>query len=452
MFATGGATRWDVQSLPALRPISVIFCFIALFSLRCEHFENNKTLVVGGAAIFTLAGLHLIPLPPIAWQAIPGRQELVEIDNLSGMRSVWRTWSIAPLTGGNAMLSLFSPLAVLLLGIQISREELYRLLPIMIVLGAFSGLIGLVQTVSGVDSRLYLYKITNYGIPVGLFANRNHNAAMLAGVFPMLAVYASHIQGPFKNPTGRNLISAGIAIALLPLILISGSRSGLGAAIIGIGCAILLYKPSAPVINRTPQRRRLTTFAFLTLTGFTLLGISFLTFFFSRAESISRLLRPAGSEVGRMEFWNVAFEAFLKFFPWGSGSGSFVEGYRSLEPDHLLSTSYLNHAHNDWLETSMTLGLPGLVFIAVGLTSFAIRAFRVWKPHERVNRSVHFARLGSALLLMLAIVSVTDYPMRTPIMMCSAVIYLLWFTVTISMGAVSTIGRHEMRQSRRDQK
>src|SRR3546814_18783044 len=54
-----------------------------------------------------------------------------------------------------------------------------------------SGGLGLAQVIGPRDGPLYLYEITNNGSAVGLFANRNHQAALLACLFPMLAVYAS---------------------------------------------------------------------------------------------------------------------------------------------------------------------------------------------------------------------------------------------------------------------
>ena len=38
------------------------------------------------------------------------------------------------------------------------------------------------------------------------------------------------------------------------------------------------------------------------------------------------------------------------YAPWGSGLGTFEQVFKLHEPDALLSPSYLNHAHNDWLE------------------------------------------------------------------------------------------------------
>jgi O-antigen ligase len=429
VFLTGGATRWDAQSLPVLRPLSVAFCAVAMLSLRLEHIRQNKILFVGFASIFALGILHLVPLPPAMWQAMPGRQELAEIDRFSGVGVLWRSLTVTPMNGAHAVLSLFAPLVVLLLGVQLTRDELYRLLPLIIALGCLSGLVGLLQIINGANSALYIYRITNHGLAVGLFANRNHGAVMLACLFPMLAVYASYAPSLAVDQRIRKLLSVGIAMALLPLILISGSRSGMAAAAIGIVGAMLLYTPLAPEVAKAQSKARSINWRFVILVGSALLCIGFLTYFFSRAEAISRLLRPEGAEAGRLEFWAVSLKAFWAYFPWGSGSGSFAEVYQRFEPDRLLSTNYLNRAHNDWLEMAVTFGLPGLALLAMSLIWFAIKTVQVWRFGERQKRSILYARLGSVTLLILVLASATDYPMRTPIIMCCAMIYCLWLTV-----------------------
>ena len=84
--------------------------------------------------IFALALLHLIPLPPALWQSLAGRQDLVTVEKLVGLTNIWRPLTLAPMNGWHALLSLVAPLAVILLGIQLKREDLFRLLSLVIAL------------------------------------------------------------------------------------------------------------------------------------------------------------------------------------------------------------------------------------------------------------------------------------------------------------------------------
>lgn len=427
LFATGGASRADVQSLIILRPVSVIVCALALMTLRREHLAQRKWLLGFFVAVFVLALLHVIPLPPALWQPLAGRQELVDVEKLTGLTDVWRPLTLAPMNGWHALLSLFVPLAVLLMGIQLNRDDLFRLLPLLIALTGISGLLGLLQAIGDPQSALYFYRITNNGSAVGLFANRNHAATLLACLFPMLAVFASTAKGTNDEVRLRQLLAAAIAIVLVPLILVTGSRSGLVSAVIGITGAGLLYRRPTDVrtVRRgTPNRIK----AVPILGGLAVISLGFLTFFFSRAEAIERLFVEASGEDSRTDFWVVSLDLFSKYFPWGSGSASFVEAFQIVEPAYLLDATYLNRAHNDWVEIAVTFGLPGVIGLALAAASFLWRSYNLWRDADAGRRNVAFGRLASVCIAMIAIASVSDYPLRTPIMMGVFAIFALWLT------------------------
>ncbi len=427
LFATGGASRTDVQSLVILRPLSIIACALACVTLRREHFTGHAWLMGSAGVVFSLALLHLIPLPPSAWQALAGRQDLVDVEKLAGLSDIWRPLTLAPMNGWHALLSLFAPLAIILLGIQLNRADLFRLLPAVIALAALSGLLGLLQAVGDPQGPLYLYRITNNGSAVGLFANRNHAATLLACLFPMLAAYAATARGEAGALMMRQLMTAAIAIVLVPLMLVTGSRSGLVSAVIGLGAAALLYRyPSdvRSVWHGKPNRVK----PFPILGGIAVISLGFLTYFLSRAEAIERLFMQASGDDGRTDFWAISIDLFWKYFPFGSGSGSFVEAYQIIEPNRLLDATYLNRAHNDWVETAVTFGLPGVVALALAIIAFGIRSYRLFCSADGSNRSVAFGRLASVMIAMIAIASVSDYPLRTPTMMGLFAICALWLS------------------------
>ena len=427
LFATGGASRIDVQSLVILRPVSVIVCALALLTLKREHLVQRKGVLGTFAVLLALALLHIVPLPPAFWQSLPGRQDLVDVEKLAGLANVWRPLTLAPMNGWHALLSLFVPLAVLLLGIQLNRDDLFRLLPFIIALVGNSGLLGLLQAISDPQSALYFYRITNNGSAVGLFANRNHAATLLACLFPMLAVFASTSKGTNDEVRLRQLVSAAIAIVLIPLILVSGSRSGLLSAVIGMIAAGFLYRRPTDVRTvrkGTPSRIK----AVPILAGLAAVSLGFLTFFFSRAKAIERLFAEAAGEDGRTDFWVVSLDLFWKYFPWGSGSGSFVEAFLIEEPSYLLDATYLNRAHNDWVEIAVTFGLPGLIGLIAAVVVFGWRSYQLWRNVDTVRRHLAFGRLASVCIAIIAIASISDYPLRTPTMMGIFAIFALWFT------------------------
>jgi O-Antigen ligase len=427
LFATGGGSRIDVQSLVILRPLSVVIFAIACITVRREHLTGRKWLLGSISAAILIAILHVIPLPPSVWQALPGRQEILEVDKLAAFSDIWRPLTLTPMNGWHAVGSLFVPLAVILMGIQLSRDDLFRLLPLLIALAALSGLLGLLQAIGDPNGPLYLYRITNNGSAVGLFANRNHAATLLACVFPMLAVLASTATGVADEIRFRQLIAAAIALVLVPLVLVTGSRSGLVTTFIGLaGAAILYRRPTEGRVVRRGSPNRIK--ALPIFGGLVVICLGFLTFFFSRAQAIERLfIEPSGKDA-RTDFWIVSFELFWKYFPWGSGSGSYVEAFQISEPAKLLDATYLNHAHNDWIEISVTFGLIGVAALTVFVIGFIRRSLKLWRNTDSSRKSTAYGRMASVTILIIAIASVSDYPLRTPTMMGVFAIILLWLS------------------------
>jgi O-antigen ligase len=427
VFLTGGASRVDVQSLLILRPVSAILCAVALMFLRREHLAGRGSVLAGLSAMFLLTAVHVLPLPPGLWQSLPGRRELAEIDSMLALDDIWRPLTLAPMNGWHALSSLLAPLAVLLLGIQLSRDDLYRLLPVLIVLGAISGLFGLLQAIGSAESSLYFYRITNNGAAVGLFANRNHAAVLLACLFPILSVFAATSTGTADEQRRRQLVAAALAIFLVPLILVTGSRSGLILAVAALASAAILYRsPTAGRHVRRGDARKMIG-ALPLLAGVAVICLSFVTFFFSRAEAIERLFAEASGEDNRSDFWVVSIDLFWKYFPWGSGAGSFVEAFQIAEPIKLLDSTYLNHAHNDWLEIAVTFGVPGLLLLAIALIFYVRRTFVLWRRRDGKRRSVMFARMAGIAMVIIAAASFADYPLRTPTVMCVFALLTLWF-------------------------
>ena len=115
-----------------------------------------------------------------------------------------------------------------------------------------------------------------------------------------------------------------------------------------------------------------------------------------------------------------------KYFPFGSGFGSFVRVFQIDEPDSVLLPTYVNHAHNDWLELFMTGGVPALLLVGLGVLAYCWRSFRVWIVPRGNADSLRFARLGSVVLLLYGLGSVGDYPLRVPSLMSVAMIAAVW--------------------------
>jgi O-antigen ligase len=419
VFVTGGSARDDVQSLLVLRPLSVLLCGWGLWRLTRDDVASYCWLFLFAGAAFALVAAHLIPLPPSVWTALPGRDFIASADAAAGLGAVWRPLSLVPATTWNALFSLFVPLAALLLTVKLARREQEQLLPLMIGLGILSGMLGLIQISGAPDGSLYLYRVTNEGAAVGLFANRNHASIFLASLIPMLAVFASGGGDP-RMARFRFWMAVLGTVMLIPLLLVTGSRSGLLLGGVALVSALFLFRWPRRQVSAMKQRVRYAA----AVLGIVVLGG--VTMVFARAEAIDRLFASDQTSERRLQIWGPIAEMGWKYFPFGSGFGSFVRVFQIDEPDSVLLPTYVNHAHNDWLELFMTGGVPALLLVGLGVLAYCWRSFRVWIVPRGNADSLRFARLGSVVLLLYGLGSVGDYPLRVPSLMSVAMIAAVW--------------------------
>jgi O-antigen ligase len=426
VFAIGGASRADSIYLLVLRPVAVLVSAGALVALPKGALKPYKFLIGLGCAIAALPMLQLIPLPPGLSHMLPGHGLISDIDKVAGVNA-WRPISMVPTATRNAFFSLSIPLAALLLGVSVTPEEQRYTLPVVLVLGLASALIGLLQAIGTPNSPFYFHELSNDGSATGLFANRNHHAYFLACLFPMIgasaAIYA-------RRPSARTTIfwiALVVAIAIIPFILITGSRSGLAVALVGMAAGLTVNRLGTRSIrvlvkNRSGAKSYAAYFGVAAAAGVLVV----LSIMFSRALSIERLMAPGQLDDLRFSLWGPTLRTTWTYFPFGSGMGSFVEVYQIQEAHDMLGLSYVNHAHNDWLEVLMTGGLWGGVIVAIAVAAWAKTSAKAWR--NRGADTIHdvFARLGSIVLLLLAVGSLGDYPLRTPSIMVLAVIAALW--------------------------
>ena len=445
VFLTGGGARADIQSLAILRPASAVVLGYALWGMQRGDVKGWGILIAVAVAIIALVGLHLLPLPPAIWHTLPGRELAIIIDKTAGLGSVWRPISLVPSETWNALFSLLTPAAALALMIRISPLERQHVLLVLIALGVVSGLIGMLQAIGPVDGPLYFYRITNGSAAVGLFANRNHHAIYLACLFPMLAVFASMAGHSVEQVRFRSGVALGIGILLVPLLLVAGSRSGLALGIVGLVSAALLYKPPQ---TTAPAKRKVHRFnPRYVIAGVAVFGLTTLTILMSRANVIDRLFAEDAVSELRFAVWPRIVAMSMQYLPLGSGIGSFVEIYQVHEPLDLMTTEYLNHAHNDWVELFLTGGIPAVMILLFVIAAWAQRGLFLFRLPAMSRLALLFAKLGFFLMLMLALGSIGDYPLRAPSIAMFFAIVAAWFVAPQSSRMPTQIGSGAMSKS-----
>lgn len=413
IFVMGGSARGDVAALPVLRPLAVLALAAGLYTAPAAFFRRQAPGLILVAALFALPLLQLLPLPPGIWQALPYRGLVAEIDAWSGIGNVWRPLSLMPGATWNAFWSLFVPASVFVLVLQLDRRGKVMALSCVLVAGSLSAALGLAQVAGDVEGTLYFYAVTNRGSAVGLFANRNHQALLLAMMIPMTFVVASlRMTRRSREGRPRPLVTAlrrwGLPVlvsaALLSLLLITGSRAGilLGAvALPAIAWIIAPYRPKRLGWSVTAPA----------LLWLALLGAAV---FLDRDLALDRLAAADPALDARATIIPVIVPLIREVIVVGTGLGSFDRFYLIHEPDALLGASYMNHAHNDWLELAMTGGLPALLLLLAMACLVLRSAYSAIRPISPDPEASMMTRLALVILVMIGLHSLADYPLRVP--------------------------------------
>ncbi len=411
-FLLGGGARADIASLMLLRPIAILALAFALVRLPRERWRANRGLLACAFALVGLTMLHLVPLPPGLWQALPGRDLAAEIDAAAGLGEIWRPLSLVPWRTLNALFALTLPLAALLLALRLPPERLAPVVYVLLALVLLSATLGLLQVIGGQGNAFYTYRITNAESAVGLFANRNHNAIFLSIGFPLLAAALSLLPVAAEHVRTREWAGAGIGLLIIPFLLTTQSRAGIVLGVVGIALALWVYQSPAPDAQRRRPRRHLDPrLVFGALAG---MAVVALTMVFTATNAIERLARFGQTDQElRLQIWPPIARLAVEYLPWGSGIGTFEDVYAVAEPDAQLGPLYTNHAHNDWLEIALTGGLPLLLLVAIAVVVL-LRTGLAGLRAARTSREKVLRKLGLSILFVLALASVYDYPLRTP--------------------------------------
>lgn len=423
LFFLGGSSRSDSQSLVILNPLITICCGVSLTTLRREHWRGREWICIIIIIVVIVTALYMVPFPAELISVSYGIGEIARILNTTNTSHGNYTLLIAPAAGIQSFVFIFAPLTIIFFSIQLSRDDLQLTVGMILVYGTISGLIGVLQLAGGSSSPFYFYYTTNSGSAVGLFANRNHAAVFLACLFPMLALFAAKAEEANRGRNTRQLIAMAIAIILVPLILVTGSRSGMLTATVGLIGAALLYVSHAPSYRGSTKAKSATPIWAAAI----LVCLVVVTVYFSRAEAIERIFAENGAGNDRADFWTSGLQLFWQYFPLGFGPGGFVPAFQNIEPLALLNGAYLNRLHNDWLETALTFGVPGILLMLAGAGYYLRRSFVLWMRMDGVRSAVALGRMASIVIAILGIASLSDYPLRTPAMAGFSVLVLIWF-------------------------
>ena len=344
--------------------------------------------------ILLLPVLQLVPLPPALWQNLPGHGVDRDIAAVMGTSGQWRPLSISPADTLAALAALLAPTAVFVLVFQLKADERRGVFLVILGFALLSACIGALQLAGAIDFAAFANRYE--GFSTGLFANRNHQADFLIIGYLALGVWTSRLE-----PRMGMLIDGVAAAALIAAVAGTGSRFGLALALLTVLALALL---------RTRSRRlRLGL-----LVGGAAAAAALIMFSGAGQRVVGRFADLPRE--GRLVFWETGVSAGNAFLPLGSGLGAFRQTYHQFETlDHLFELD-VNAAHNDYLELYVGGGLLAMVLVLGMLATIGVAARRV--ATDRGKGDSVSARIAIAVLAVLLLHSLVDYPLQTHALSC----------------------------------
>jgi len=397
-FALGGATQDDPWRPAVIELMGLVVIGLALPRLQTNGELKALRLPIAIAALFMLVPLiQLIPLPLDLWAKLPGHGDLAAALRRFGLAPALLPISLTPERTLRAFLWLLIPVGVFLGVAACSDRQRRTLLPIVVAAGIISAILGYLQ-LTRFGAVLRLYDITSQERPVGLFANRNHEALFLLLGLPLAAAWLRRRRSEGPQILVSLAALGALAVFVVAAVIVSHSRAGMGLALPATAGAGLLLVWRGALKRRWVLAVGAAIVAVLALIGAAL----------SRSPWFVHRFAEAGEDY-RGTIWSGAVALAERFSPAGAGLGSFAQVYPAVEHVETLQNAYVNHAHNDYLEVWVCAGYAGIALILVFMGWLAWRVLKAWRSDDAA-----LAQGAGVVVALVAAHSLVDYPVRTP--------------------------------------
>jgi O-antigen ligase len=400
-IAVGGSSRGNppgevIAQLMALPLIGWAALALAQAGARGRNLPRAPLLLA--LSIVALPALQQVAIPQ-AWWTWPVARDDLSRDLAAAGVSVQPRWSLSPLASERALWSLLPALAVFLGTLAIHRHHLRRLLLLVVAAGFASFLFGGLQMLLPRQSVLNPFPQWAPAFN-GVFENPNHQASLMA----LCATIVAALPWRSHDGSGRLRRSApawlAIGVALLVSVPLTGSRAGMGLAIIGVVAAVAAgyWQPAA----RPRAARRMAPAAILACVLLLAAGA---------------WLQPKIAGSVRWSLIEATATMARHHAPLGAGAGTFTRWFDQSAPDALVQWEYFNHAHDEYVQWWFELGVAGVACV--------LAVFAVMLVYSPLRRGIDGAAPGAALAgwlgcVLLLLHSLVDYPLRTPALMAVA--------------------------------
>ncbi|WP_380784348.1 O-antigen ligase family protein [Sphingomonas sp. R86520] len=363
----------------------------------------GRILLMLFAAAGMLLILELVPLPPLLWTLLPGRDLAAASFDLVGGGAPWLPISLSPDRTLAALLAIIPPFAMLLLVFASSGYGRLYSLYVLVTVAVVSVFLGILQKMQGPDSLYYIYDVTNRGGVVGFFANRNHLATLLLTTLPFIGAIAISPKRKSQEADakiGRLMMTGCVALLIAVGVVVVKSAAGwLLLTPTLLAAAAVFIRGGHGTIPRSLIQIGLTVGLVCSVA----------------AVAAPIQINDLGDKLSgidphmRNQSIRTTAAASLDYLPFGSGGGTFQRIYPHYEDVKEASLEYLNHAHDEYAEVALEHGILGVLILFFAFIFWIMQGRRLWRSGEGDALS----RAGFVAIGILFAHSLVDYPTRT---------------------------------------
>lgn len=327
--------------------------------------------------------------------------------------------SVNPQATLSGLMRLLAYGAVFWLTLQLARdpERARSAMTAAAVIGAAYALYGIAVYAAGNGWVTIYRKWAYHEALTSTFVNRNSYATFAGlGLLCAVAWLVSGIRHliALERPLRRKVALVAEAIfaqsfartiavlLLLAALLLTGSRAGVAASLIGL--FVLLLAMTRGSTLRPMQ---------VLVAGGVVGGIALTALALGGDLLVDRLAETGrdASAIDRELTYSATMDA-ISTAPWtGTGYGTYREVFAAWRPEALSSGFYWDKAHNDYLENALELGLPAMLALNLAIALLAAEALRgLWR--RRRDRTA--PALGVAATALVGVHAFFDFSLQMP--------------------------------------
>lgn len=400
----GGVTR--LTGTIGIAATTIALLVIGLMNGMGATFARASLLVrVVLVALIIVPLLQLVPLPPLVWQHLPGQSLRVSAFTLVGIADRWQPLSLTPLDTNYTVIMAIAFVTLTLALMTLSRAALLVAVRVLVALIVLGLLIGVAQVASG-GTALRLHVKADHGALLGFFTNKNHMALMLASSLPLVAL----LVGGYGEPRTRGRAGArgrsrrpvpwlfvGYWAIVVVAIVMTNSRAGIMLGLVATSAI------AARALRDQPKQ-------YLIGGPVVLLGLAAFVLSLPQIDAVFRRFNSVGDDL-RWRFAEQSVPLLREYWLLGSGSGSYSRLYAVNEQLAWVKPTFVNHLHDDYYQVAIEQGAAGVLLLVLFVLALVTGALKAWRDRGQDHDAVFGA---GTIVLLFALHSVVDYPLRRP--------------------------------------